>query len=193
MAECPKRTAPRLTPDDWFRGAFDALIEEGVEGVRISRIARRLGVTSGSFYWHFRDRQGFQERMLERWLELLAAVTVVAGSDGRRAKLAELPDLLLPQRLPDLDLAMRAWARRDEAVAKAVAKGDEFRIRRCESMLREAGLDAELAARRAPLILWAHIGSAGSDPVLRGQSLAELLGLLPTPRRRKAAPTQEPS
>ena len=57
----------RLSREDWISAAWKMLGEYGFEGVRIEPLARNLGVTKGSFYWHFRDRQDLIEALLDRW------------------------------------------------------------------------------------------------------------------------------
>ena len=53
----------RLNRDDWIDGALELMTSVGIEGVRIVPLAAKLGVTSGSFYWHFKDRQDFMESL----------------------------------------------------------------------------------------------------------------------------------
>ena len=69
-----KIAATRLTREDWVRGAIEALQERGVDGVKIVVIADRLGVTSGSFYRHFRSKD-----------ELVAAVVEFRSMNWARA------------------------------------------------------------------------------------------------------------
>ena len=59
--------APRLNAEDWARGALDLIAEEGVAAVAVEPLARRLGVTKGSFYWHFPSRDALLAAALERW------------------------------------------------------------------------------------------------------------------------------
>ena len=63
-------TAPRtgrLSADDWAREALDQIAEQGVASVAVEPLARRLGVTKGSFYWHFPSRDALLQAALERW------------------------------------------------------------------------------------------------------------------------------
>ena len=66
-AEPKSERAPRLSADDWARGALDLIAEEGVAAVAVEPLARRLGVTKGSFYWHFPSREALLKAALERW------------------------------------------------------------------------------------------------------------------------------
>ena len=66
-ANVRRKTTESLTRDDWISGAWDMLGVYGLDGVRVEPLARRLGVTKGSFYWHFKDRQQLVEALLDRW------------------------------------------------------------------------------------------------------------------------------
>jgi AcrR family transcriptional regulator len=67
--ERPKlsRKSGSLTAQDWIDAAYSAIAEDGVGSVAVEPLARRLGVTRGSFYWHFKDRRALVEATLGRW------------------------------------------------------------------------------------------------------------------------------
>lgn len=58
---------PSLTAEDWARAALDALAAGGLEALAVEPIARQLGVTKGSFYWHFENRSALLRAALELW------------------------------------------------------------------------------------------------------------------------------
>jgi AcrR family transcriptional regulator len=58
---------PRLSAEDWALGALDVIAEQGLAAVAVEPLARRLGVTKGSFYWHFPSREALLVAALERW------------------------------------------------------------------------------------------------------------------------------
>ena len=64
------RTNDSLTREDWITGAWEMLGDAGLDGVRVEPLARRLGVTKGSFYWHFRDRQELLDVLLDLWFSI---------------------------------------------------------------------------------------------------------------------------
>ncbi len=49
------RRGSRLSVDDWLEAATQILVDDGIDALKISRLSARLGVTKGSFYWHFTD------------------------------------------------------------------------------------------------------------------------------------------
>ena len=57
----------RLSAEDWAQAALDLIAEQGVAAVAVEPLARRLGVTKGSFYWHFPSRDALLQAALERW------------------------------------------------------------------------------------------------------------------------------
>ena len=108
-----QRTA-RLSAQDWTRGALDLLMAEGVAAVQINRLCTDLGVTRGSFYWHFADLTELEAAVAERWCE---------ETRERLDQLAELDRLPPRERLRIMTLhliddaswsverALREWAR----------------------------------------------------------------------------------
>jgi len=70
----PKKSAAAaeapLTARDWETAALDAIAEQGVAGVAVEPLARKLGVTKGSFYWHFADREALLDAALVHWEEI---------------------------------------------------------------------------------------------------------------------------
>ncbi|AXI83807.1 TetR/AcrR family transcriptional regulator [Xylella taiwanensis] len=67
----PNRTtgtrSNRLTADNWIQAALDLIAEQGIDAVAVEPLARHLGVTKGSFYWHFPSRDALLQAALERW------------------------------------------------------------------------------------------------------------------------------
>ena len=69
MVNSQKNEKEKLTAADWERGALEMIAEQGVNAVAVESLARRMGITKGSFYWHFPNRQSLIEQALSRWLE----------------------------------------------------------------------------------------------------------------------------
>ena len=80
-----KRTRQRLNREDWLQGTLKVLEQHGVDGVKIVIIAERMGVTSGSFYWHFKGLRDLLDCLLEYWeRELAGCGHGVYGSQAHR-------------------------------------------------------------------------------------------------------------
>ena len=118
MASPAPARALHLRPLDWIEAGFFRLSSEGIDAVRVEVLARDLGVSKGSFYWHFRDREDLLGRMLARWEE---AENSRQNDDADGASAATrwarfIEQTADPARLRT-EAGVRAWARRDERVA----------------------------------------------------------------------------
>lgn len=72
--------AGALTADDWIQAAATAIAERGVGAVAVEPLAQRLGVTKGSFYWHFPNREALLKATLAHW-EAEGTEAVIAALD----------------------------------------------------------------------------------------------------------------
>ncbi len=125
--------APTRTPRaSWVEEGLRALGVGGPDAVRIEKLAQALGVSKGGFYWHFEDRSALLEEMLDAWERVMideVIERVEAGGGDARAKLRRLSTLAgSGADLVKIDLAIRDWARRDEAVAKRLRRIDNRRM-----------------------------------------------------------------
>lgn len=116
----------------WVEEGLRALADGGPGAVRVEALAKELGVTKGGFYWHFDDRRALLDALLDAWeqegVDDVIAQVDADGGDGR-TRLRDLFALAmaLPERLP-IELAVRDWARRDEAVQARLARVDDRRF-----------------------------------------------------------------
>ncbi|WP_045822694.1 TetR/AcrR family transcriptional regulator [Williamsia herbipolensis] len=151
----------RLTVEDWVNAAFDLLVAEGVAGVKISRLCEQLGVTKGSFYWHFTDIDALMVAVAHRWQELQAAnmarVTEL-GSLPPAERIVAMAGTLFDERVRAVEVAMREWARSDATVADAVRAMDRLVVTMVRDALIESGFDQRTAEVRAAALLFAGIG-----------------------------------
>ena len=164
----PRATpSTRLSVDDWVEAALELLAEDGPSGVKIDRLCVRLGVTKGSFYWHFADLDAFLGAVAERWAQ---------HRDARRATFAELEQLEPRERLRrmmdaladpgewPLDRAVREWARSDPFVHDRVAASDRWIFQAIRKAFRELGFDATDADTRAKTLFYAGVGFVYAGP-----------------------------
>jgi AcrR family transcriptional regulator len=156
-------SAARIGRSEWIKAAVDALQRDGIEGVRVEVLATRLGVTKGSFYWHFADRAALHDAMLAHWRAVATAAIIdrVEREGGApRAKLRYLTAITARgASAPRLETAMRGWARQDKRVAQAIATADRERIAYVTGLLQAIGFEPEAAELRARLLFLAVIGS----------------------------------
>jgi AcrR family transcriptional regulator len=123
-----------LGRDDWLRAARLGLLRGGVEAVRVEKLARDLGVTKGSFYWHFQDRDELLELLLREWESELPEMLAQAVRGSREenfhtlVRMLEQRAMLSEQGLVPSDAAIFAWASVDPEVARRVNKAEEEKI-----------------------------------------------------------------
>ena len=121
----------RVSKAEWLALSLEVLATEGVQGVRIERLARDLGIAKAGFYWHFRDRRDLLQSLLDYWAhEFTAVVTenleLLEGDPKQRLYKTML--MILDHDLAKYDLAIRAWAAHDPAAAKAVRHVTRMRL-----------------------------------------------------------------
>lgn len=139
--------AQRLNKDDWLRTGFLALTEAGPAALKAEPLARRMGSTKGSFYWHFSDVPAFHLALMTQW-EALAYQGIVDRLDQQETAILRLRQLaqVATEGPPEaygggaLEPAIRAWSRENAAVSEAVARVDGKRLLYVQSLLSEIGL-----------------------------------------------------
>ncbi|HEY2276942.1 MAG TPA: TetR/AcrR family transcriptional regulator [Streptosporangiaceae bacterium] len=173
--------APARTPASaWVEAGLEALGSGGPEAVRVDPLARSLGVTRGSFYWHFADRDALLTELLNAW-ERAATDDVLDrverhGGDAR-TRLRRAGALTFSEQLLPIDLAVRDWARHDPAVAGRLRRVDNRRLDYLRTLFGTFCADADEVEARSTLAFSLLIGShflAADHP---GRSRAEALEL----------------
>jgi AcrR family transcriptional regulator len=158
-----RRTAPEaaaarssLTPEAWVDAATEVLVDQGIDHVRVDVLATQLQVTRGSFYWHFRDREDLLRRVLQAWSDRSTALLTARLESARDDPLEQLRDVIsLPfrgraaQRAARIELAIRAWARRDPMAQAALDASDASRLDYHATIFRALGFDGDEARSRA--------------------------------------------
>jgi AcrR family transcriptional regulator len=179
-----------LTARDWVMAAALRLGSHGVDQVRVEPLAQSLGVSKGSFYWHFTGREALLAGVLEMWESqgTEAIIRAVDASDGTpQARVHSLIAQTFGQPEHDgIELGIRAWARHDTLAAATAARVDKRRIDYVTRLLAACGIDRELARTRAEFMYRTLIGefvlrSHGHDPLPRTtlERLGETLTLPP--------------
>ncbi|CAN4280322.1 MULTISPECIES: TetR/AcrR family transcriptional regulator [unclassified Pseudoxanthomonas] len=155
----PTRNA-RLSADDWAQAALDLIAEQGVSAVAVEPLARRLGVTKGSFYWHFPSRDALLQAALERWEaveqeSIFGSLEQVADPRERLRALFQLvghevkPHIIYSELLKALD---------HPSVQPVIDRISQRRLEYLVAMFRQAGLQRGDAMHRARLTYAAYVG-----------------------------------
>lgn len=146
----------QLKPFDWIAAATELLVHKSIDAVRIDVLAKQMGVSRGSFYWHFTDRDDLLKRVLVSWQDAQTE-QVISGyrKQGVQAKalISELVALPFHGRAAmkgaSVELAIRAWARRDEAARMVVDAVDAKRLTYIEECFVSLGFETASARARA--------------------------------------------
>lgn len=167
---------PRLSREDWIDAAFKAVVEGGFDNVRVLVLADKLGVTRGSFYWHFADHAELVSDLLKQWRDYQREQDRIARSEidpDPQKDLERLIEIALRHGGKDLEymrfeLALRGYGRRDAEVAKMLVDVDQERMDMVkEKYMRLTNNDAQKSQELASLFYLAIVGSyqALSRPV----------------------------
>jgi AcrR family transcriptional regulator len=148
----------RLTREDWIAAAMDALIKKSIDGVHVEVLAEQLGITKGSFYSHFSSRQQLLDAVLASWESTTTANVIARLDSGVKDAALRLRALyrLSHLKTPDtpggpLELAIRAWSRRDQAVRKVLQAVDKARVHYIATLFEQIGYEPFEARARAVL------------------------------------------
>lgn len=152
----------QLTRDDWIDAATQRLVNMSVDAVRVEPLAAEIGVSRGSFYWHFKSRKELLEAILAKWRENQTRRIMERIKQDRRlgvseqlAQLRELPSSRRAEVAAALELAIRAWARRDKLAKRVVSEVDRERMEFTISLMIEGGAE-ESQARFLGLLGYAY-------------------------------------
>lgn len=145
-----------LTPDDWIAAATERLVLHGADAVRVDVLAREMGASRGSFYWHFKDREELLQRVLKAWRDQATEQLIERFERQHADPQRLLRELLsLPfrgqaaRRAANIELAIRAWARRDPIARQAVDDVDARRIAYIAQVFSALGFGIREARARA--------------------------------------------
>ncbi|MBL8377009.1 MAG: TetR/AcrR family transcriptional regulator [Burkholderiales bacterium] len=172
----------RLRPADWVAAGFRTLAQSGAHAVGVDALARELGATKGSFYWHFDDLAALKSAMLQAW-EQLATTDITAAV--RSAPLAPQDRLFLLMEKVSvtpgdefgglaIEPAIREWGRAEPLARAAVERVDRQRLADLRDFLRAAGL-APLAISQAAVVIYAAVIGLESLRLSAGVGMREPL------------------
>lgn len=162
MENTPHKPRVQLDRDAWVLAAIEVLAEDGIAGLRVEVLAKRLKVTKGSFYWHFQDRRDLLTAVLQHWRDgrirdiikqtharpgheleqIYHVIDVYSASRSRRGMMIEL--------------AVRDWARRDAEAGAIVTEVDDIRLRCARELFLACGVPPQEASSRC-MLLYAYV------------------------------------
>jgi AcrR family transcriptional regulator len=157
-----KSDLSNLTRQDWVAQGLTVLANSGVEKVRVEPLAKLMGVTKGSFYWHFKNREELLEAILQDWIasQTSSIIEQVDKIDGdAMTKLLHLFELAIEDD-GQVENALRAWSANDAKIAEALAQVDQRRLDYTRDLFLAVGFDPLEAMVRARMIYYSLVGEA---------------------------------
>jgi AcrR family transcriptional regulator len=150
----------RLSAADWEQAALDVIAEQGVAAVAVEPLARRLGVTKGSFYWHFGTRDELLEATLRRWEQADADALIgqVDRINDPRQRLVELFRRTSREMRSHVIYSALLKALDHPAVKPVMQRVSQRRIQYLSVAYRALDLSRRDATDRARLAYAAYVG-----------------------------------
>lgn len=184
-----------LNKSDWVDAATGILVDENVRGIRIDVLCKKLGVTKGSFYWHFAGRPALLKAILERWHKRMTTNVIdrlgaQAGNPFDRLRaLLTLPRTTRSPAFARIEQSIRDWARRDPQTQTAVEEVDRIRLGYICDLFVQQGFDQDVATQRAYIAYALLMGDSVLRNSVQPENLNEIfedaMNMLTTDRGQK--------
>jgi AcrR family transcriptional regulator len=158
-------TTAKTPRADWIEEGLRALGDGGPDAVRVEPLAKTLGLTKGSFYWHFDDRQALLEKLLGTWEkrmidDVIERVETEGGDAKARLRLLfSVASAKDARTMARAELAIRDWARTDKKVAARLQRVDNRRMDYMRSLFAEFSDDDDEVEARCLLTFSLFVGS----------------------------------
>ncbi|MBK8522777.1 MAG: TetR/AcrR family transcriptional regulator [Betaproteobacteria bacterium] len=152
----------QLDRNDWIEAAIEVLADQGVAGLRVEVLAKNFGVTKGSFYWHFKDRQDLLNAVLQEWKEgrlrdIEKQSTAVPGKELEQIHhVIDVYSAVRNRKGISIELAVRDWARHDPTISAVVEEVDSYRLECTRKLFVTLGLSDDEARARS-LLVFAYV------------------------------------
>lgn len=170
----------------WIEAGFQLLAKGGIDSVRVDRISKKIGLTRGSFYWHFKSRAVFLDAMLELWHQkgthdIISLVEQEKSNPNKR--LSSLLNLTTKNPGPKYggkytEMAIRIWGSTHAGAAKVIRQVDTDRVAYVNKLLLEMHVEPALASMLAEIIYNAYIGMMSRD--VSDEEAARMMNLATT-------------
>ncbi len=151
----------QLNRESWIIAAFETLYEDGIEAVRIEPLAKKLRVTKGSFYWHFKNRTELHDALLDYWEKEMTQSVLDAANEfhgSPRQRLINTLREIVGNERTKYDPAVRNWARTDIKVKKVVEYIDKIRLSFLHGLFIDIGFGKQQAEIRSRLMYYYIMG-----------------------------------
>ena len=158
-----KNNKVRVSKAEWLEKALDILEEDGLEEVKVDRLAKELKVSRSGFYWHFENRQALLRAMLEYWEEEFTTVVTANSAvlkSNPRDRIYKTMKMILESNLTRMELAMRASAEKDPLAMEILNRVYQKRLDFLRAAFAELGFEGNDLEMRAHLFVCYHTWEA---------------------------------
>ena len=171
----------KVTRQDWLNAALAVLKSGGVEAVKVAELAAQLQVSRSSFYWYFKNRTDLLDALLAHWEATNTAALVAQAHAPAQTITKACCNIFrcnIDTRLfdPQLDFAIRDWARRSAKVRAVLESSDAARVAALTQMFARHGYPDQNAKARARVLYYMQLGY---EDARLGETLEERLQLVP--------------
>ena len=160
MARKTRAAKDRLTPEDWAHAALRAIAKDGIKAVAVEPLAKQLGVTKGSFYWHFKNRDELIRSAVTLWEDLgdQAITTHLESIENPRMRLRALFYAAFDPKNAHALLHHLASSRNSPLIGPVLERVTARRITSLTEMYQDCGLERAIAHQRALVAYATYVG-----------------------------------
>lgn len=157
----------------WLTAGFKILEESGPAALTIDELTRRLGLTKGSYYHHFKSREGYVDALMAYWEEEMTLRIIrkadTAATNAEKARTLTL--LTMPLHESNLEVHIRAWSLADPQVREYVRRVDKARFEYVAKVAAHLAKDPARGRRVARIIYAVFVGAQQMLPPIHGKEL----------------------
>jgi AcrR family transcriptional regulator len=168
----------RVSKAEWLQAALKLLKTEGVEAIRVERIARELGISKSGFYWHFKDRDELRAQIVDYWAHEFSEV-VTANPEilegPPRKRLEQTMEIFIEHDLTVYEAAIYAWAEAEPDIARRLRRVYRQRLDFLRQIFRELGFAGDELEMRTRLFFCYHTWERAMFPKESKKSLRKLI------------------
>lgn len=169
----------RLTREHWLEEGLEILREFAQDKIRILYLCKRLGVTRGSFYHHFKSIDDYVSELLKKWekentLMLIQVANKAASAEEQMQVLSDM----VASRDKMVEVAIRSWSNYNTTVKEYLSRVDQIRLSYLVNVLEKMGLDKTKAEQRAKLEYALVVGIQHLFPEMNQQEMQLLYSFL---------------
>jgi len=168
----------RVSKAEWLQKALDLLGAEGVEAIRVERIARELGISKSGFYWHFKDRDDLRAQIVDYWAHEFSEV-VTANPEilegPPRKRLEQAMEIFITNDLTVYEAPIYAWAEAEPTIATRLRQVYQQRLDFIRQIFRDLGFAGDELEMRTRLFFCYHTWERAMFPKESKKSLRNLI------------------